>query len=89
MKPRTVTLSDAIRRIAVLLERVAEHGEAFAVSRDGRLIAEIAPAVPGVATLGSLRDAIAKIGPVDEEFARDLEQIRAEQPALPEDPWPS
>ena len=89
MKLRTVTVSDAVRQIAVLLDRVAEHGEAFAVSRNGRLIAEIAPAAPEVSTLGSLRAAIADCGPVDEGFARDLELIRAEQPALPEDPWPS
>lgn len=40
----------------------------------------------------TLNDLLAFVGSapeVDEDFARDLEAIRREQPPLPGDPWPS
>lgn len=85
---RTVTVDDAVRRFPSLLDRVAA-GEAFAIARDGRTIAQLAPAAPRRATLGRLRAVLATATEVDPDFALDLADIRAEQPQVPEDPWRS
>ncbi len=87
LKPHTLTSADAVRHFPALLERVAA-GEGFVIQRDGRAIAELAPAPNGLATLRTLSAALADLGPLDQDFADDLERIRAEQPLLPEDPWP-
>lgn len=86
---RSVSVDDAVRHFPALLERVVDRGEAFAIDRGGRTIAELAPAVLSVATLGTLRSALAGAGDVDADFASDLAEIRATQPRLPQDPWPS
>lgn len=43
----------------------------------------------GPKTLDELLDLLKELSPVDEDFARDLEEIRGLQGTLPEDPWAS
>jgi hypothetical protein len=40
-------------------------------------------------SLGTLRKALREAPSVDEDFGRDLDSIRSQQPKLPADPWQS
>jgi prevent-host-death family protein len=76
-----VSATEAARNLSDLLNRVRYRGERFTVVRGGEDVAEIVPAkrIAGV-TLRELRSALASLPPPDDEFANDLERIRAEQP---------
>lgn len=71
-----------------VLERVRE-GARIVVERDGRAIAMLVPPEPkpGI-TLRELAEALRDLPPLDDDFAKDLAEIRAaQQPArIPE--WP-
>lgn len=82
-----VTATDAARRFSELLNRVAA-GEEFAVTRSGATVAVIGPPRSRTISGARFRELLASAPPVDEEFAADLERIRAEV-GVPEDPWPS
>lgn len=83
MKSATVKISatEAARNLSDLLNRVKYRGERFTVIRGGEEVAEIVPArrTAGV-TLRDLRRALASLPAPDDDFAADLERIRAEQP---------
>jgi prevent-host-death family protein len=83
MKSATVKVSatEAARNLSDLLNRVRYRGERFTVVRGGEEVAEIVPAKRGArVTLRDLRRALSSLPPPDEDFATDLERIRAEQP---------
>ena len=86
----TLTASDLARRLSEVLSRVRDHGERFAVERNGEPVAALIPvdAAPRV-TVGELFERLRAIGLPDEDFAADLEAIQATQPKLASPKWPS
>jgi prevent-host-death family protein len=76
-----VSATEAARNLSDLLNRVRYRGERFTVVRGGEEVAEIVPAKQGSGvTLRALRRALAALPAPDDDFAADLERIRAEQP---------
>lgn len=82
---KTMTATEASRSFAAVLDE-AERGETIVVTRGGRRIATIGPAVAGNGDkfLALMRDA-----GVDDDFAADVAAVRdavyAEAPAWPAD----
>ena len=64
-----------------ILDRVRQRGERFVIAFEGEPIANLAPAAvePGN-TWRELTEALREIPWPDEDFAKDLEDIRAVQP---------
>lgn len=85
-----ISSTDLARSLSDVLNRVRYRGEEFLVERNGDVIAALAPA-PG--TLGStpreLASRLQDLRMPDDDFAADLEQIRASQGRLPQNPWDS
>ncbi len=76
-----ITATEAARNLSDLLSRVRYRGERFTVVRGGEEVAEIVPAAQtGAVTFGDLRRILAAIPRPDDEFAADLDRVRAEQP---------
>ena len=88
MEVKRVTEADLAETLTDVLER-AHDGEHIAIERDGEIFATIGPP-PSVsrATLRDLALALARLPPLDDDFAADIEAVRANQrPAkIPE--WP-
>jgi prevent-host-death family protein len=70
----TMTATEASRGFSALLDRVERDGEAVTITRDGRPIAEIAPASQATAkyTWGAIRKRFEGLIPVDPEFGNDV-----------------
>lgn len=86
---RRMTATEAARAFSDVLNRVAA-GEEIEVTRNGATVAVIGP--PRDARLVSperLREIMASAPPVDEDFVRDLEEIRRASGPHPGDPWES
>jgi prevent-host-death family protein len=76
-----ITATEAARNLSDLLNRVRYRGERFTVVRGGEEVAEIVPAArTGAVTLFDLRRILAALPPPDDDFAADLDRVRAEQP---------
>jgi prevent-host-death family protein len=85
-----ISATQAARSFSALLNRVRYKGDSFVIVRNGEEVGRLEPASsPRPKTLDELLDLLAELGPADEDFARDLEEIRASQPSLPESPWRS
>jgi len=83
-----LTATEVARSFSHVISRV-EAGEEIEIMRNGVPIAELRP--PGsrpTITAAQWRELVATLPPVDEDFARDIEQSRA---ALgpPTSAWPS
>lgn len=84
-----ITATDAARNLSDFLNRVRYKGESFLITRNGEEVGMLSPIATGSPkTVGHLL-ALLERGFPDEQFAADLEEIRREQPPLPEDPWES
>ncbi len=70
---RTVTVGHASRSLPVLLDAV-QDGETVAISRAGRVVAEIQPR-PGPSTAGRLRAALAGLPPLDPDLEADIAAV--------------
>ncbi len=66
---RTMTATEASRGFSGLLDAV-EGGESVTITRGGRPVAILGPAP--VATGRALREALAGLPPLDEDFERDM-----------------
>ncbi len=85
-----ISATRAARSFSDLLNRVRYQGDSFVIVRNGEAMGQLGPVVgKRPRTLKELVGLIREMGPPDEDFARDLEEIRREQPALPGDPWRS
>ena len=85
-----ISATAAARSFSDLLNRVRYKGDSFVIVRNGEEMGRLEPvSSPRPRTLNELLDHLAEIGPPDEEFARDLEEIRASQPPMPDNPWRS
>jgi prevent-host-death family protein len=83
-----MTATEAARSFSSVLTRVS-HGEEIEVTRNGSTVALITPPPRKKRFLSSdeLRELMESLPPVDEDFVKDLEQIRRES-GFPESPWP-
>ena len=89
----TISVTEAVRNFADLINRVAYRGEHFLLERGGRPVARMVP-VPQAGRLGdlpSLMDTIPRLDPDEaESLARDLRDASEVIPSSPEvDPWGS
>ena len=85
-----ISATAAARSFSDLLNRVRYKGDSFVIVRNGEEVGLLEPvSSPRPKTLNELLDHLAEIGPPDEDFARDLEEIRASQPPMPDSPWRS
>ena len=80
-----ISATEASKRFADLLDAVEHRGESFTIVRRGRTVATIAPVRRG--TGADLHRILAE-RPLDEDFAKDLEEARAFiLPPPLGDPW--
>lgn len=85
-----ITAQDAASQLPELLHRVRDEHETFVIVEDGEEVGQLSPAAAcHPTTLRSFFELLRKAERPDEDFARDLEQIQAEQPLLGEGPWDS
>ncbi len=82
-----LTATDAARSFSALLNRV-RAGEEFEITRSGAIVAVIGPPKRRLVSAERFREHLAAAPPVDDDFARDVREIRASVGA-PESPWPS
>ena len=68
-----ISATDASKRFADLLDAVEHRGESFTIVRRGRTVATISPVRHG--TWSDLRRIFDEY-PLDDEFARDVDQAR-------------
>jgi prevent-host-death family protein len=66
---KTMTATHASRGFSDVLDQV-EHGETIRITRGGRTVAELRPVTP--ATGRALRQALAAVQGLDDEFERDV-----------------
>jgi hypothetical protein len=85
-----IALRDAVSQFPDLLHRVRDEHQTFVIVSDGEEIGQLSPVatVPPV-TLRSFFELLKRAERPDEDFARDLEEIQAEQPTIGEGPWHS
>jgi len=69
-----MTATEASRGFSALLDRVERDGETVTVTRDGRPVAEIAPASEATTkyTWGAIRKCFDRLVPVDPGFGADV-----------------
>ena len=85
-----ITATEAARNLSDLLNRVRYRGESFLIVRNGEEVGMLAPISSGKSTtLRQLVELVKEMGPPDDDFVSDLEEIHRQQPSLPRDPWPS
>lgn len=83
---RTVTATQASRGFSDLLDAV-EHGETVQVTRAGRVVAEIRPAVPSTDRV--LRAALTGLPRLDDALVSDIAAATSLLTADESDPWPA
>jgi prevent-host-death family protein len=84
-----LTATQAARNFSDVLNRVAA-GEVIEIARNGATVAVIGP--PQRQRLVSperFREIVASAPPTDDDFVRDLEEIRRSAGPAPADPWQS
>jgi len=82
-----LTATATARNFSEVLNRVMA-GEEIEITRNGATVAVIGPPKARLVSAERFRELLASAPPVDDEFAADLREIRAEAEA-PESPWPS
>ncbi|TAN44709.1 MAG: type II toxin-antitoxin system Phd/YefM family antitoxin [Nitrospirae bacterium] len=91
--PTVISATDAVRKFSELLNAVRYQHDSFTIIRGGKPAAAIVPieSVASVRSLKDLRDIIKKLPSLKEDnaaFARDIETVIHEQPAVPgAKPW--
>ena len=85
-----MTATEAARSFSSVLTRVS-GGEEIELTRNGATVAMIVPPPTKKRWVSAteLRNLIATLPPVDEDFIKDLEDIRRESGPPPEVEWPS
>jgi prevent-host-death family protein len=83
-----MTATEAARSFSELLNRVAA-GEEIEIVRNGSAVAHIGPPRRSrLVSAARFRELMASLPPIDDDFARDVEEIRRSV-GPPESPWPS
>lgn len=85
-----LSATEVARNFSAVLNRVVD-GETIGIVRNGVVVAELRPPAPSASLSGERwNEMIATAPPVDDDFARDLEQIRRESELFEDrDPWQS
>lgn len=86
-----ISATQAARNFSDLLNRVQYKQDSFVIVRNGEEVGRLEP-VPARGTKKTFRELVEMVqamGPPDDDFADDLEEIHRNQPPLPEDPWRS
>lgn len=85
-----LTATEVARSFSSVLNRVTEGGE-IEITRNGQTVAVIGPPKRRKQFLSpeELRELLETAPPVDEDFVRDLEEIRRSVGPPPGDPWAS
>src|SRR5438105_15322566 len=87
---RTISATTAAKRFREVLNDVEYRRETFEVERHGRPVATIGPTGQTATRRLGWKEALALLsaGPApDPDFAADLEDVKRQIEALPEDPW--
>jgi prevent-host-death family protein len=85
-----ISATNAARNFSDLLNRVHYKGDSFVIVRNGEEVGRLEPmTAKPTTTFRELVDLVRSMGPPDEDFANDLEEIHRNQPPLPDDPWRS
>jgi antitoxin (DNA-binding transcriptional repressor) of toxin-antitoxin stability system len=88
-----IPIAEFAAHVQTFLERVASQGESFVLVDGGRRVVELGPAKQSVKVcdLPAFFASLPHLDPADaEQFARDLEEIRAEANRQElRDPWQS
>src|SRR5205807_9852427 len=87
---RTISATTAVKRFREVLNDVEYRRETFEVERHGRPVARIGPTSQTATRRVGWKEALALLsaGPApDPDFAADLEDVKRQIEALPEDPW--
>lgn len=89
MDETKITATELSRNLSDVLNRAHYRGERFVIERNGEPVATLAPVERkrGL-TLAEFYALLAEKGLPDEDFARDLEAIQAEQPKAEFPEWP-
>lgn len=93
MPPKTLTVTEAVRRFSEYVNRVAYRHESFVLRRGAKAVAELRP-VPAGARLGDLPALLRSLPPLDpvetKDFLADVRKARTSLPRKPpRDPWAS
>jgi antitoxin (DNA-binding transcriptional repressor) of toxin-antitoxin stability system len=83
----TITATELAKRLSDILSRVEYQGEHFEVERNGRVIATIGPSAQPSITVREYLEAIKDLPPLDEDFEKDIEEVRAMLPPLNPSEW--
>jgi hypothetical protein len=67
-----VTATEAAKNFGTLVDRVREERAFYVVERGGQEVAEIGPVSTKRCTVADLSRLLKELGPVDDEFARDV-----------------
>ncbi len=81
------TATKAARDFSDLLNRVHYRGEEFVIERNGEPICRMSPVERRFVKGSALLDYLKSAPKADPDFASDLEEIRAAQPAVPDPRW--
>lgn len=85
-----ITIAEAERGVAAILERVSEQGGSYEIVRSDKVIAHVKPSVPKRFTVGNFREWWNKrerLEPGDaEQWEKEWAEIRASA-KLPPSPW--
>jgi prevent-host-death family protein len=82
-----MTATEVARNFSDVLNRVTD-GEEIEITRNGAVVAVLARRRPQALSAERFRELLESAPPVDDDFARDLREIRASV-GPPEDPWAS
>ena len=83
-----ITSTELARSLSDVLNRVRYRGEQFVIVRNGEPVATLAPPKPTKSiTLREFIEFLKENPFPDEDFAKDLEEIRSSQPLIEEPPW--
>lgn len=92
---KNLTVTEAVRNFSEIIGRVRFHGERFVLTKGGKPVAELGPAVAAarvrLGEVPALLAALPHLEPEDaERFAQDLERSRQALGMIPpKGPWES
>ena len=82
-----ITTTDLARNLSDVLNRVHYRGETFLVKRGGRALARLIPTAPSIRTWEEFKALLSDLGPIDNFFSGDLEEVIEAQEKTVASPW--
>lgn len=87
--PDTISTTELVRNLAVVIDRVRISGRRLAITKGNQTVAELSPPPKAgypIADLGTLLASLPGLGEGAQSMADDFAQIR-QRAALPGNPW--